>query len=61
MFEDKSSRIRAGGSKCFDVQPYRTESSGVMPIVVLNIGKKYIHITGGKYLNSFSKPDFDFK
>jgi hypothetical protein len=61
MFEDNSNNIRAGGRRCFDVQPYRTESSGVIPIVVLNIGKKYIHITGGKYLNSFSNPEFDFK
>jgi hypothetical protein len=61
ILHDKSNKIRAGGRRYFDVQPYRAESSGVIPMVVLNIGKKYIHITGGKYLNSFLKTVFDFK
>ena len=61
QFKQINPSIRAGGRRYFDVQPYRAESSGVIPMVVLNIGKKYIHITGGKYLNSFLKAVFDFK
>ena len=61
IFDDNNKRINAGGSKCFVVHEYKIELSGMIPILVLIIGKKYTHITGGIYLNKLSKADKDFK
>jgi hypothetical protein len=61
IFEDSSNNIRAGGNKYFEVQEYRDESVGIIPIPELSIGKKYIHIIGGAYLKTFLKTINDFR
>ena len=39
-FTDNNKRINAGGSKCLVVHEYKIELSGMIPILVLIIGKK---------------------
>jgi len=54
IFDDRSNKIRAGGNRCLVVQLYSIESFGIIPMLVLSIGKRYTHITGGVYLNRLS-------
>ena len=40
IFDDNNKRINAGGSKCLVAQEYNNELPGIIPILVLIIGKK---------------------
>ena len=52
-FADNNNNISDVGKRYNLTQSKSGDVSGVIPSVVENIGKKYIQITGGMYLNIF--------